>query len=224
MNDKITKGYYVLETELAVLFALQKIENLYGIQLECAESMTKEQLYRTVFNLLKKGFVAQQDKTGACLVTEDMKHWLVTIGRAEHFWVYADRDELIPESYFYNWNNEVVWIQDGSINGSQLCIHEINKREMLELFTQWGVPMLDETNCAVEEDFLQEIGVYYGQSKEQLLQQSEIKAVVQEFNVKSHSKEQQILKLQRGLDQYIICSNAERSWGTPVKEGGEDEA
>ena len=55
MNDKITKGYYVLETELAVLFALQKIENLYGIQLECAESMTKEQLYRTVFNLLKKG-------------------------------------------------------------------------------------------------------------------------------------------------------------------------
>lgn len=223
MNDKITKGYYVLETELAVLFALQKIENLYGIQLECAESMTKEQLYRTVFNLLKKGFVVQQDKTGACLVTEDVKHWLVTIGRSEHFWVYADRDELIPESYFYIWNNEVVWIQDGGINGSQLCIHEINKREMLELFAQWGVPMIDESDSAIEKELLQEMEIYYEQSKEQLLQQNGIKAVIQEFNMKSYSKEKQILKLQRGIDQYIICSNKERSWGTPIKEGGEDE-
>lgn len=223
MNDKITKGYYVLETELAVLFALQKIENLYGIQLECAASMTKEQLYRTVFNLLKKGFVVQQDKTGACLVSEDVERWLVTIGRSEHFWVYADRDELIPESYFYIWNKEVVWIQDGSINGSQLCIHEINKREMLELFAQWGVPMIDESDSAIEKELLQEMEIYYEQSKEQLLQQNGIKAVIQEFNMKSYSKEKQILKLQRGIDQYIICSNKERSWGTPIKEGGEDE-
>ena len=64
MTDRIEKAYYLKQEELAVLLALQGVQQLYGFRMDMAGNMNKEELHKILFEMARKNLLSV---TGRCI-------------------------------------------------------------------------------------------------------------------------------------------------------------
>lgn len=223
MRKEISKGYYIHEMEFGVLLAVKGLSELYGICLSGIESITQTELYQTVFHMMKKGILSKADSQ--VQIEESLDSWIDTIIEAQSFIVFADADELIPESYFYVADDHVILIQPAGQQSSLLYLEKISRDEMWELMKSKGLQTLSKEPVECKNppiELYEEARDYWLADKEDILQKSRVKQLLQEYDIHTKCKKRQMIKFVCGLDEYMINSDdqEDKVWNVS-EEGGE---
>ena len=223
MKEEISKGYYIHETEFGVLLAMKGLQELYGIQLNGIESITQTDIYQTVFNMLKKGILNTQE--GQIQIEEALDNWIDMIKDAQSFIVFADADELIPESYFYVARGYAIFIQSMGQQGNLLYLEKITPDKMWNNIRSNGLQDHKGEKTEYKEPpqgLYEEARDYWLVDKEHILQKPKVKQLLQEYDIRTKCKKKQIIKFVCGLDEHILCSDSQEDKVlTVLEEGGE---
>lgn len=208
MMKEISKGYYIQETELSILLAIKGLQELYGIRLNGIESITQEEIYQTVFTMLKKGILNKlQDRIQ---IEDSLDNLMDVIKNAQSFWVYADVDDSSPESYYYVAGKDAILIQSGGQQNNLLSIEKMTSEEIMEVMTRnWLEQNAKEVmECKTPpEGLCEEARRYWLANKETILQKPKVKQLLQEYDVHTKCKKKQVIKFAMGLDEYIVYSD-----------------
>lgn len=220
MKEEISKGYGLQETEICILLALKGVQELYGICFQGMEDITQEDIYRNVFQMLKKGILYKTENR--LQIEETLDNWLDFIKNAEKFLVLADADELVPESYYYATADTVILLRPAGQQRSRLFMQKLTKAEMWEHIKNQGLEVKSHTNQHISpEGLLEKARECWYEDKEKLLQKQEIKQLLQEYDIDTKCKSRQLIRFSYGLDEYLMYSDEQEDKELTSWEGGE---
>ncbi|MDE6917373.1 MAG: hypothetical protein K2P39_11320 [Lachnospiraceae bacterium] len=218
MKD-VTKEYYILETELCILLALKGGQTLYGICVSSAQSMTREELYHSLFAMQKKGMIRKADDSNTLRIAGGLDSCIERIQTAERFWVLSDSDALVPENYFYAehdaWRRGAVMLEaagkyDAALQEGAFRMKIITGAALSELFREngflGGQDMAEQE--AVPAAVFEEAQSCWQEDKDTILQRATVKKLLQEYDICTQQKIRQSVQFRCGLDTYLVDSDS----------------
>lgn len=195
------KKYYIKETELCILLAMKGKETLYGVRLDSGLSMTEEALYRSLFAMQKKG-IAGKDENGAFWIEKELDDCIELIRTAESFAVLADKDETVPEQYFYIAGDDVLMLEPTG-HGSAFHMEKMTRDKMQGIFSDNGFSK-KENGSAVPQDIIDRALECMDWEKDVVLQYPEVEKLIQAYDMHTRQKKGQGIKFICGMDEYIV--------------------
>ncbi len=212
------KKFFIQETELCILLALKSVKALYGICLDSTETMTQEELCYNLFNMQKKGIIDRRADADVFCIEEELDSCIERIRTAARFIVLADADELVPERYFYVAREGAVILeaagQYDTGNAGAFHLEAVTEAVMWDRIRESGFVM-ETANGSVPAEVLERAQGCWQEDKDTILRHATVEKLLQEYDVHTHCKIKQCIRMSCGLDTYLVCSG-----GVNI-EGGE---
>ncbi len=211
MTDRIEKAYYLKQEELAVLLALQGVQQLYGFRMDMAGNMNKEELHKILFEMARKNLLSV---TGRCIEMDtDLSAVLKDLVQAETV-LHLTGTEEYPECCVYIGVN-LVFSQLLGQNGQICRLEPVNRQDAYLKMREYGFlapGVLERTGIYAEEEKdcpqIQELaGKLYAQEKECVIQQKEIGCCLTQYSAMEGRKGRQLLIVSGVLEDYLTLSS-----------------
>ncbi len=224
-EEQITKSYMLRESELAVLLTLCGMKQFFGIQLEGMDKPDQQEIHQTVFSLMRKEILSKEE-TGI-VIREDIRELVNSLVYAKQMLLVASDEEEIPQKLIYI-GERMVQLQPVGQQAKQVRVTCLREESLSEYLIEQGFcipqmrsvePEMRQQEEAVmnEEDAI----IWRGRWTEDmdcLLNHSDIKAAVMQYDLESKSKKSQFCIVSLGIEDRLIYSDERTDVSYPYTE------
>ena len=213
MMGRINKTYIFNRMELAILFSLKGMKELYGFDLNVSGTVDKGRVNQSLFELSRKSVIVCDNKI--VKIQEDIDNLLNVIMSAKKIVFFADKMKEKPEQSFYI-GEQIVNVCIFGQTGENVRVELISEEELPEKLVQKGFYL----EQIIENDFgyfkdeiisdselMDIVERGFRSDKNQVWDQSEIKACLIIMSIFTRKKEEQILLFSRNMEDYIAISD-----------------
>ena len=198
--------------EFKILLAMKGVNELYGFFMKEQENTDRFQVNKRLFEMAKKEIVFADDNK--FLMNQDIEVMLNQIIDAEKMVIFSEKSAERPESCIYV-GKEAVCIQLCGQNDDIVRLERVALSDLPEKIVESGFCveqlLADDTLYREEKITCPEIAEIawksFGKEKNEILKQNGVNACLLIFSMTTKQKEQQVLLIGSGMEDYITVSN-----------------